>query len=66
MARADVFLNGGDDYGVVRGKRGAQHGVVIKKTKTAFVIGITAITWRRDKSARTSSSSGDYLASQGM
>ena len=34
-----VFLNGGDDYGVVRGKRGAQHGVVIKKTKTAFVIG---------------------------
>lgn len=61
-----VFLNGGDDYGVVRGKRGAQHGVVIKKTKTAFVIGIHGDNLETRQVSAHVEQFGDYLASQGM
>ena len=36
-----VYLNGSDeDGGVVRGKRGTEYGLVVKKCKTCFVIGI--------------------------
>ena len=61
-----VFLNGGDEYGVVRGKRGAEHGVVVKKTKTAFVIGIHGNNLETRQVSAHVEQFGDYLAGQGM
>ena len=51
---------------LVRGKRGAQHGVVIKKTKTAFVIGIHGDNLETRQVSAHVEQFGDYLASQGM
>jgi len=61
-----VFLNGGDDDGVVRGKKGAQHGIVVKKTKTAFVIAIHGDNLETRQVSAHVEQFGDYLASQGM
>lgn len=61
-----VFLNGGDDAGVVRGKRGSTHGIVVKKTKTAFVIGIHGDNLETRQVSAHVEQFGDYLASQGM
>ncbi len=61
-----VFLNGGDDAGVVRGKRGSTHGIVVKKTKTALVIGIHGDNLETRQVSAHVEQFGDYLASQGM
>ena len=61
-----VFLSGGDDYGVVRGKKGADYGVVVKKTKTAFVIGIHGNNLETRQVSAHVEQFGDYLAGQGM
>ena len=61
-----VFLNGGDDAGVVRGKRGSTHGIVVKKTKTALVIGIHGDNLETRQVSAHVEQFGDYLTSQGM
>jgi len=61
-----VFLSGGDDFGVVRGKRGSEYGVVIKKTKTAFVIGIHGNNLETRQVSAHVEQFGDYLAQQGL
>lgn len=61
-----VFLNGGDEDGVVRGKRGSEHGVVVVKTKTAFVIGIHGDNLETRQVSAHVEQFGDYLSSQGM
>ncbi|CAL6337412.1 unnamed protein product [Bathycoccus prasinos] len=62
-----VYLNGSDeDGGVVRGKRGTEYGLVVKKCKTCFVIGIHGNNLETRQCSAHVEGFGEYLVGQGM
>ena len=62
-----VYLNGSDeDGGVVRGKRGTEYGLVVKKCKTCFVIGIHGNNLETRQCSAHVEGFGEYLIGQGM
>lgn len=62
-----VYLNGSDeDGGVVRGKRGTEYGLVVKKCKTCFVIGIHGNNLETRQCSTHVEGFGEYLVGQGM
>ena len=62
-----VYLNGSDeDGGVVRGKRGTEYGLVVKKCKTCFVIGIHGNNLETRHCSAHVEGFGEYLIGQGM